>query len=141
MQQVYDTHAKEFIERREVGRRRMEYRRTQIEAEFLLVQDAALPAYNPATQRVEPADPVQVQGAWTRSWVVIDKTEEELAEYVAQQASEVRASRNARLAECDWTQLADSPVDKEVWATYRQALRDITSQEGFPLNIEWPVKP
>jgi hypothetical protein len=45
------------------------------------------------------------------------------------------------LAESDWTQLPDAPVDKEAWATYRQALRDITKQDGFPEDVEWPTRP
>ncbi len=59
----------------------------------------------------------------------------------AEQAKSVRATRDAKLAECDWTQVADAPVDKTVWATYRQALRDVTAQEGFPWTIEWPDVP
>jgi hypothetical protein len=59
----------------------------------------------------------------------------------AEQASVVRQSRSDRLADCDWTQVADSPVDKAVWATYRQALRDITTQSGFPWNVTWPDSP
>ena len=59
----------------------------------------------------------------------------------AEQASAVRQSRSDRLADCDWTQVADSPVDKAVWATYRQALRDITTQDGFPWNVTWPDSP
>ena len=59
----------------------------------------------------------------------------------ANQAAAVRADRNARLAACDWTQVADAPVDKAVWATYRQELRDISSQPGFPWEITWPDAP
>lgn len=59
----------------------------------------------------------------------------------AEQAKTVRAERTTKLAGCDWTQLADSPVDKEVWATYRQALRDVSKQTGFPWTIDWPVQP
>lgn len=59
----------------------------------------------------------------------------------AEQAKSVRQSRSDKLAECDWTQVADSPVDKTAWATYRQALRDITTQAGFPWNIVWPTQP
>ena len=59
----------------------------------------------------------------------------------AEQATSVRASRKTKLDECDWTQLADSPADKAVWATYRQALRDVTAQAGFPWTIEWPTQP
>ena len=59
----------------------------------------------------------------------------------AEQAKSVRESRKTKLSECDWTQVADAPVDKTVWATYRQALRDITTQAGFPWAIDWPVQP
>jgi len=59
----------------------------------------------------------------------------------AEQAKSVRATRDAKLAECDWTQVADAPVDKAVWATYRQALRDVTAQTGFPWTITWPDAP
>ena len=59
----------------------------------------------------------------------------------AEQAKSVRATRDAKLAECDWTQVADAPVDKAVWATYRQALRDITTQTGFPWTVTYPEKP
>ncbi len=59
----------------------------------------------------------------------------------AEQASAVRKSRGEKLADSDWTQVADAPVDKAVWATYRQALRDITTQEGFPWTVTWPDAP
>ena len=59
----------------------------------------------------------------------------------AEQAKSVRATRGTKLAECDWTQVADAPVDKAVWATYRQALRDVTTQTGFPWTITWPDAP
>ena len=56
----------------------------------------------------------------------------------AEQAKSVRTSRNDKLKECDWTQITDSMADKPAWATYRQALRDITTQAGFPWTITWP---
>jgi len=59
----------------------------------------------------------------------------------AEQANSVRTSRNEKLKESDWTQVIDSPVDQAVWATYRQALRDVTAQEGFPWTITWPEQP
>lgn len=58
-----------------------------------------------------------------------------------EQAKAIRASRNKRLADCDWTQLSDAPVNAAPWATYRQALRDITGQTGFPWEINWPEEP
>jgi hypothetical protein len=53
----------------------------------------------------------------------------------------IRLERNEKLQSCDWTQVADAQVDKTVWATYRQALRDITAQDGFPWTITWPDAP
>lgn len=58
-----------------------------------------------------------------------------------EKAGQVRAERNDKLTASDWTQVADAPVDKQAWATYRQALRDITAQEGFPWTITWPDAP
>ena len=53
----------------------------------------------------------------------------------------VRAERDGLLMNSDWTQVDDAPVDKAAWATYRQALRDVPSQSGFPTNVTWPVEP
>lgn len=56
-------------------------------------------------------------------------------------AAEIRTERDAKLTESDWTQVADAPVDQVAWATYRQALRDIPDQAGFPTEVNWPDKP
>jgi hypothetical protein len=70
---------------------------------------------------------------------------EQEAEYKANKDSErgaaIRADRNRRLADCDWTQLPDAPADSAAWAAYRQALRDVTSQDGFPWDVVWPEPP
>lgn len=58
-----------------------------------------------------------------------------------EQAKSVRQQRGEKLKETDWTQVADAPVDKALWAVYRQALRDVTTQEGFPWDITWPKEP
>ena len=57
-------------------------------------------------------------------------------------ATEVRAERSAKLAATDWTQGADTPqATKDKYAPYRQALRDITKQIGFPNTVVWPTQP
>lgn len=53
----------------------------------------------------------------------------------------VRSKRNELLAASDWTQLADAPVDKAAWATYRESLRDITETFDKPDAVVWPTKP
>jgi hypothetical protein len=49
--------------------------------------------------------------------------------------------RNAELAACDWTQVADSTADKTAWATYRQALRDLPASNKDPKKIVFPTRP
>jgi len=58
-----------------------------------------------------------------------------------QEAEEVRTQRDALLSQSDWTQVPDAPVDQSAWADYRQALRDLPEQEGFPQEVVWPSKP
>lgn len=101
-----------------------------------------MPDIDDRTQKVErEATPSLVAGAWTLGWSTSDKTAEEVQEYDDNQATTVRAERDGLLAQSDWTQVADAPVDSTAWATYRQALRDITDQAGFPNDINWPTQP
>ena len=62
------------------------------------------------------------------------------AELSAIQADAARADRNDRLSETDWWATSDRTMTAEQTA-YRQALRDITDQAGFPADITWPTKP
>lgn len=78
----------------------------------------------------------------TKQWRPLTQAERD--ETAAALASEVRSRRNQMLAESDWTQLDDTPLDnvaKAQWATYRQALRDVSDQPSFPLTVEWPSQP
>jgi len=75
----------------------------------------------------------------------IDWTKLKTAEQIQQENHEtqkqnVRNQRNQLLKETDWTALNDVPPN-QAWVEYRQALRDITEQEGFPEGVVWPVKP
>ena len=75
------------------------------------------------------------------AWAVTPATPEQIAERTSAKEAEVRQQRNQLLSACDWTQLPDAPVDAAVWATYRQELRDVTAQAGFPWEVQWPVAP
>ena len=66
-------------------------------------------------------------------------TADELQARIDTQWQVVRTQRNQMLKDTDWTQVEDSPVDKAAWATYRQALRDVTTQDD-PFNVTWPVE-
>lgn len=59
----------------------------------------------------------------------------------AETADKVRAERNALLDESDKNILPDRDTDKDAWAAYRQALREIPQQEGFPYDVVFPQKP
>ena len=95
------------------------------------------------TQVLEEDTPVfsNEDQRWTQVLRVRNMTSEEITQRNDTQAAQVRTDRNTKLTESDWTQVADAPVDKAAWATYRQALRDITAQSGFPWTITWPVQP
>ncbi|WGS44228.1 phage tail assembly chaperone [Burkholderia sp. JSH-S8] len=68
-----------------------------------------------------------------------ERAEELRPAYAAQRA---KSRRDALLAQSDWTQMGHVPLEtREMWEVYRQALRDVTEQEGFPFEIAWPVRP
>lgn len=100
----------------------------------------------------------EVNGQWFTKYVVgptfTDTTDEDgnvttAAEHEAayrqriddEAAKRVREERTKLLSNTDWTQLVDAPVDASPWATYRQELRDITDQPGFPHDVTWPTEP
>lgn len=73
------------------------------------------------------------------------RTEEELeADRLPGITAQARAKRDKLLLDTDWTQTLDAPIDEDTKAAYReyrQALRDIPEQEGFPMDITWPELP
>ena len=71
--------------------------------------------------------------------IIIQNSEKD--QKLAAKIASVRSQRNQKLTETDWTQVNDAPVDKAAWATYRQALRDVPTQSGFPWDVTWPTQP
>lgn len=105
------------------------------------VQSVASPTVDPNLQKVEAADPAEIDGVWQQVWNVIDLTSEEIQEQADSKASQVRKARNEMLTASDWTQVPDSPVDTAAWAAYRAELRAVPEQAGFPDNVVWPTAP
>lgn len=67
-----------------------------------------------------------------------------LVEILAATSAKAEAARELRdklLAESDWTQLPDAPINASDWAAYRKKLRDVPAQKGFPSKITWPTLP
>jgi hypothetical protein len=95
------------------------------------VQDQ--PTVDYMTQTLTPAALTQVDGAWTQGWVVSNLSAEDAGR-------NIRNQRDNLLSQTDWMALSDNTMTPE-WSSYRQSLRDITTQEGFPFLVGWPVKP
>lgn len=87
-------------------------------------------------------NPVFEDGKWVQHWSVVDVNEEIKQERYERKCGEIRSERDRLLQECDWTQSRDIPESLSLtWQPYRQQLRDITEQIGFPFNVDWPVQP
>lgn len=93
----------------------------------------------------QPADTILVidkneSNEYASSWMATSDWQQLLSVNAA--AGFARVRRTLLLQQSDWTQGKDIAEEvSSAWATYRQALRDITTQEGFPQTINWPQKP
>ena len=96
--------------------------------------------YDETTEKLSACEPY-IDGDWVYTVEVMPLTPEDIEARNEAQANSVRAQRDQLLVECDWTQLSDSPVDPLPWRTYRQELRDVPQQAGFPWEVVWPVSP
>jgi hypothetical protein len=95
------------------------------------------------TKNIEEGTPILSDSSYIQVWNITDATEEEISAKFEEKWVEVRIMRDALLAQSDWTQFQDSPISGTTlveWQTYRQSLRDVTSQQN-PYNLSWPVKP
>lgn len=116
------------------------------DATFLADQNAkkvsVFKDHNRATQKLVSCAPY-VEGDWVYTVTVESKTAEDIAADNASKAAQKRAERDRALQACDWRAIRAAetgvPMSAE-WASYRQALRDLPSQAGFP-NIDLPKDP
>jgi hypothetical protein len=94
------------------------------------------------TKNVSEGTPVLIDGVYYQNWIETDATEDEINAKIIQKWAEIREHRTELLKECDWVVLSDTPMSASIenWKTYRQELRDVTSQEN-PFNILWPNQP
>lgn len=111
-----------------------------------------MPPESSILKKVVEGTPALINNEWTQVWVEEDKfnTDEDgtKAEKEAAYQSEidsvacasVRQDRNDRLGRTDWMALSDVIMPTE-WATYRQELRNVPEQDGFPYDVNWPEKP
>ena len=105
------------------------------------VTQADQPAFDARTQTIaQDTQPELVDGVWILGWTVTDILEEVIAAQEQQTVDFVRSERDRFLRETDWMALSDQTLTPE-WAAYRQALRELPQQEGFPHDIKWPTEP
>lgn len=110
-------------------------------SEYVLVFDSQQPEID-HTKIIKEGEPKRIEDQWKRTWIVEDAPEEMILERTASKSESIRRERDRLLSDSDWTQLSDiSRSIKTSWKLYRQELRDVTSQEGFPWSVVWPDKP
>jgi hypothetical protein len=95
------------------------------------------------TKNYEELEPQLSGSTYIQTWNITDASEEEINTRIDEKWGEVRETRNLLLYQSDWTQFQDSPITGSKlieWQTYRQQLREISSQPN-PFNLIWPTRP
>jgi len=95
------------------------------------------------TKNIEEGTPILSDSSYIQVWNTTDATEEEILAKIEEKWVDVRIMRDTLLSQSDWTQFQDSPLNDTTlteWQSYRQSLRDVTSQPN-PFNLNWPSKP
>lgn len=109
------------------------------------VSEDVKPEYDSITKKlvkIEP--PILKDEKWITEWSIVDKSQDEMDYEYNQLATTARQQRDMLLSSSDWVTAkafeTSTPIPAE-WVSYRQSLRDISSQASFPYNISWPTKP
>lgn len=105
------------------------------------VEEQAPPTFNEQTESIERQPPALISGVWVQGWVVVAASAEEIESRTKQKAIDVKSLRNKALANTDYTQLPDfqgSASLQFAYKEFRQQLRDLPEQSGFPFNYSWP---
>lgn len=105
------------------------------------VHNVAQPSIDVQTEKLEEGTPAFNGTQWQQVWNVVPLSAEEQQRIADNKAERVRAERNKRLTDSDWTQTPDAPVDAAAWISYRAELRAVPEQPGFPNDVNWPVEP
>ena len=115
-------------------------------SEFGLVSvlSETMPSFDVNTQTVSEGTPTLNAGVWRQNWTVSSLPTETIALNLSKRQDIARAQRGQLLQSCDWVVTMHKELGTTIpaaWKTYRQALRDVPAQEGFPDNITWPTEP
>jgi hypothetical protein len=110
---------------------------------YVRVKPRMIENYNINLEYVQ-TNPIYLNGEWVMNWEGKPLSEEQIQQRKSLLAESQIKKRNELLQKTDWTQVIDAPLTdakKESYKLYRQKLRDISDQEGFPTSIDWPVEP
>tara|TARA_R110002050_G_C8889029_1_gene509336 strand:+ start:1045 stop:1509 length:465 start_codon:yes stop_codon:yes gene_type:complete len=102
------------------------------------------PTFDTATQDLNETNPTLSSNQWLQTWSVTAASSDEIAQRTTDKQAEVRAQRDQLIAETDWVVVMAKETGTNIAAamkTYRQALRDLPSADGFPHTMTWPTKP
>ena len=106
----------------------------QLDANGVILNTIVVDALNVFPNLIDAAVGGSAGDTWNGT-AIVKKPRDVEAEKVS-----VRNQRDSLIAATDWTQLPDVPqAIKSQWALYRQALRDVPQQAGFPFNVVWPT--
>ena len=114
------------------------------EYDVVSVVDEPRPSYDEKTQTLAEGAPVLNAGVWRQTWNISSLSAELIATKLALREHTQRTRRDQELDSCDWVVTMHKELGTEIpsaWLTYRQALRDLPAQAGFPDSITWPTKP
>ena len=113
--------------------------------ELVRVTELEAPTFNSQTQKaIQNSAPALVDNVWTLGWSVHSLTQTEQDQKTTLESKAMRQIRDDKLKECDWIVIKNLESNSNipgVWEVYRQALRDVPDQTGFPWTITWPVEP
>ena len=102
------------------------------------------PTFDAATQDLNETNPTLSSNQWLQTWSITAASSDKIAQRTTDKQAEVRAQRNQLIAETDWVVVMAKETGTNIAAamkTYRQALRDLPSADGFPHTMTWPTKP
>jgi hypothetical protein len=99
---------------------------------------------NPETQYVENGVLVELPAKPQTGAYSFNYSSKTWETQTSLQIERIKGQRNYLLTQSDWTQITNNPLTAEKqqqWAIYRQALRDVPAQSGYPYNVTWPTIP
>lgn len=109
---------------------------------IVYIRDTEIPQYDRSNQKLVQNGVVLDGEEWVLNYEIVELNDLEKYNTILAKNEEIRNERDLLLVQSDWTQGKDISDSISIpWSIYRQALRDISNQNGFPWDIVWPLPP